>query len=317
MNEIEYRKAERLFWNAFGREPSERTIRLAGTGTAVRIQELGDGDPVVFIHGGPNSGSTWAPMIQHMAGLRCILVDRPGTGLSEQYAVRTANLPAFGSRFVPDLLDALGIDVAHVVASSFGGHLALRSAADHPKRVDRMVQMAAPALVPDATYPPFMTVLRSRVARRILGLLPPNDRAMRMIFRQLGHGVSLDSGRIPDALFEWYGALQRHTDTMRNEYAMIGDVVVHRDRVLLTEDVLGRVTSPTLFLWGADDGFGGEENAELVAGMMPDATVVMMPGAGHLPWLDDPLFVAERTRHFLAGVPPSEIPVSGSRSDDS
>lgn len=317
MNEIEYRKAERLFWKAFGREPSERTIRLAGTGTAVRIQEVGDGEPVLFLHGGPNSGSTWVPMIQHMAGLRCILVDRPGTGLSEPYAVRASNLPEFGSRFVPDLLDGLGIDVSHVVASSFGGHLALRSAADHPERVSRMVQMAAPALVPEATYPPFMKVLRSRAARKILGVLPPNDRAMRTIFRQLGHGVSLDTGRIPDALFDWYGALQRHTDTMRNDYAIIGDVLAHLDRVLLTEEVLGRVRTPTLFLWGADDGFGGEENARLVAAMMQDATVVMMPGAGHLPWLDDPRFVAERTREFLAGGAPSETPVSGSRSDDS
>lgn len=317
MKEIEYRAAERRLWESVGLEPTERTIRLAGTGTAVRIQEVGEGQPVLFIHGGPNAGSTWAPMIEHFDGFRCVIVDRPGTGLSEPYAVRTTNLPAFGSRFVPDVLDGLGIDVSHVVASSFGGHLALRSAAAHPERVERMVQMAAPALVPEATYPPFMRVLRSRTARKILGVLPPNDRAMRTIFRQLGHGVSLDTGRIPDELFDWYGALQRYTDTMRNDYAIIGDVLVHLDRVLLTEDVLGRVATPTLFLWGADDGFGGEDNARMVAGLMPDAQVVMMPGAGHLPWLDDPPFVAERTREFLSDGRLSEIPTSESRSRDS
>lgn len=300
MDERAYRRQEQRLWDAVGREPSERRIRLACTDTQARIQEVGDGEPVLFIHGGPNAGSTWAPMLEHLDGYRCLLVDRPGTGLSEPYQVTADNLPAFGARFVADVLDGLGVERAHVVASSFGGHLALRSATAHPQRFARMVQMAAPALVPDATYPPFMRLMARRLVRRLLAVLPPNERAARTIFRQLGHGASLDAGRIPQVLFDWYLALQAHTATMRHDGDMIGDVMADQDRVLLTEEILSSVTTPTLFLWGADDGFGGEDNARLVTGMMPHAELVMLPDAGHLPWLDHPAHVAEQTGAFLA-----------------
>lgn len=136
---------------------------------------------MVFIHGGPNAGSTWAPMLKHFHGFRCLLVDRPGTGLSEPNALTARNLLMFGARFVGDVLDGLGIEKAHVVASSFGGHLALRSAAAQPGRFMRMVQMAAPAAVPGQLFPPFMRSLKSAVARRVMNALPPNRRINRSI----------------------------------------------------------------------------------------------------------------------------------------
>lgn len=295
-----YRQAENRLWTTVGCRPSEERIRLDGTGTEVRIQVVGDGDPVLFVHGGPNAGSTWAPLVGHLEGFRCLLVDRPGTGLSDPYPVRTGNLAEFGARFVPAVLDGLGLGQAHVVASSFGGHLALRSAAAHPERFGRMVQMAAPALVPGATYPPFMRLMTSRLVRRLLGALPPNERSARMIFAQLGHGTSLDVGRIPQVFFDWYLDLQRYTDTMLHDGEMIGEVVPNRSSVLLTEELLGSVVTPTLFLWGADDGFGDAENARQVAGTMPHAELKMITDAGHLPWLDDPVSIAGDTRRFLS-----------------
>jgi pimeloyl-ACP methyl ester carboxylesterase len=81
---------------------------------------------------------------------------------------------------------------------------------------------------------------------------------------------------------------------------MIGDLLRHRDDVVLTAELLGAVRTPTLFLWGADDSFGREDNARLVSGLLPHAELVMMPDAGHLPWLDDPASAARHTAEFLA-----------------
>jgi hypothetical protein len=58
MNEGEYRRAEARLWASVGLEPSERRIRMPTTGAVVRVQELGQGEPVLFIHGAPNAGST-------------------------------------------------------------------------------------------------------------------------------------------------------------------------------------------------------------------------------------------------------------------
>ena len=296
-----YRDAEAALWASFGCRPSaEHHVRLPATGTNVRVQEVGAGPPVLFLHGGPNTGSTWVPLVAHLAGLRCLLVDRPGTGLSAPYPVTVSNLPRIGARFVPELLDGLGIGRAHVVASSFGGHLALRSAAAHPDRFLRMVQMAAPALIPGDSFPPFMRWLVRPSVRRLVNVLPPNERAGRAILRQIGHGASLDAGRIPPTFLAWYVALQRHTDTMRHDGDMIGNALPQADTIRLTDELLASVPVPTLFWWGADDTFGGEPVARHLVEVMPDAQLTMVPHAGHLPWLDDPVGAAAATATFLA-----------------
>jgi 2-hydroxy-6-oxonona-2,4-dienedioate hydrolase len=295
-----YRAAEAAFWSAFGCEPSdEHHVRLPTTGTSVRVLQVGEGQPVLLLHGGPNAGSTWVPLVAHLDGLRCLLVDRPGTGLSAPYPITASNLHRIGARFVPELLDGLGIDRAHVVASSLGGHLALRSAAAHPERFLRMVQMAAPALIPGDRVPPFLRLLARSSIRRVLHALPPTERAGRAMLRQIGHSTSLDAGRIPPAFLAWYVALQRHTDTMRNDGEMIAAAVPQWEALRLTDDLLARAAVPTLLWWGADDTFGGEPVARHLVEVMPDVRLVMIPDAGHLPWLDDAEAAAAATSAFL------------------
>lgn len=304
MNERRYRDAERRFWDHHGLAPTERFVPLQHTGTRVRVQEVGEGEPVLFIHGGPNSGTTWAPLVTHMPGVRCLLVDRPGTGLSEPWPVRAKTLAGFAAAFVADILDGLRLDAVDVVASSFGGHIALRSAAAHPSRLRRMVQMACPALSPGETLPPFMQLVANPLTRFIIGRVPPNRRAGRSILRQLGHGKSLDAGAIDPAFEAWSMALQRHTDTHRHDFAMIASAISRRPDVELNVEILGRVSAPTRFLWGREDTFGDESVALALVDAIPAADVVFVANAGHLPWLDAPERFARECVRFLTADPP-------------
>lgn len=306
MNEHAYREAERRLWDSVGKAPTERLITMPRLGVTVRVQEVGEGDPVLFIHGGPNSGSTWAPLVEHLDGFRCLMVDRPGTGLSEPAHIGLENLAQVGDTFVADVLEGLGIESTHVVASSFGGYLALRSAVADPARVGRMVQMACPAFVPGFHVPPFMRMTAVSAVRWLLAKLPPSRRANDAILRQIGHAASLDAGTIPDVFMDWYLALGTHTDTMRNEGEMIGRLGSFRGfdpSLTLSPEFFAGVRPPTLFLWGADDTFGGEGVARPIVEWMPDAELVMVPNSGHLPWIDDPAAIARRTAMFLATVP--------------
>lgn len=316
MNEAKYREAEQRLWKSVAVSPREQFVTLPRIGVKVRVQEVGEGEPVLFIHGGPNSGSTWAPIIEHFSGYRCVMVDRPGTGLSEPYTVTRANLAEYGDAFVGDVLATLNIDSAHVVASSFGGMLALRSAAAEPQYFRRMVQMAAPALAPGSATPSFMKGMAFAPVRWLIGKLPPNQKANDRILRQLGHGVSIDEGRFSPIFNEWYLALQRYTDTMENDGNMIGHFVSAKGfdpADAIPDEVFAAVTSPTLFLWGADDGFGGEDVAHGVVDRMPNAELVMILGSGHLPWLDDPQSIAKRTQAWLS-VDAVQRPASGGLS---
>lgn len=308
MNEAAYRQAEMKLWDHFRRQPAERFIPLRFARTRIRIQEIGEGPAVLFVHGGPNSGSTWAPLLEHLHGFRCLLVDRPGTGLSEPFAVTADNLPEFGASFVRDILNELELQDAHVVASSFGGHVALRSAAAAPERIRRMVQMACPALAPGEQVPRFMRLMTSSLFRRILNVLPPNPTANRMIMRQLGHAASLRAGKFPEAFLDWYLALQRFTTTNRNEGEMIAQAMAARSTLELSDRILRDVHVPTLFLWGEHDTFGGLDVARHVVNQMPDARMEVMPEAGHLPWLDDPEHAARATASFLRAETAQRVP---------
>ena len=95
MNELAYRRTEQRLRKSVGQTPTEQLVMLPRLGVRVRVQEVGEGPLVLFIHGGPNSGSTWASLVEHIDGYRCIIVDRPGTGLSDPISYHRDTLPVF------------------------------------------------------------------------------------------------------------------------------------------------------------------------------------------------------------------------------
>jgi pimeloyl-ACP methyl ester carboxylesterase len=134
VNEVRYREAERRLWESIGATPAERRLHLERNDITVRVQELGEGPAVLFVHGGSTSGASWAGLAARLEGFRCIILDRPGTGLSQPLATEldAQGLSRFGETLVIDVLDALGMESAHLVATSLGGYIALRTAAAFP-----------------------------------------------------------------------------------------------------------------------------------------------------------------------------------------
>jgi pimeloyl-ACP methyl ester carboxylesterase len=309
MNESRYRASESGLWTALGRTPAERFVRLGPAGPRVRVQELGDGPPVLFIHGANTSGLSWATLAAKLRSFRCLLVDRPGTGLSDALPGRigTAELIQLGDTFVASLLDALEIERAHVVATSLGGFVALRGAARNPERFDRMVQFSWPAGAPTIRVPASMRLTAVPGVARIAAALPASPSTVRSIFRSVGHGPSLAAGRITADDIAAYLGLLRFTDTLRNDLALSRAAVSPLrglNRALLPASVLARIHVPTLFIWGERDSFGDVEVARSVAAAIPHAKLEVLPGAGHAPWLDDLDRCARLTSEFLALEPP-------------
>src|SRR5262245_34972941 len=77
-----FHDAERRLWTAFAVEVVERRVTLPRSGIEVRVQEAGSGPPVLFVHGTMSAGSVWAPLARLLPDYRCVLLDRPGCGLS-------------------------------------------------------------------------------------------------------------------------------------------------------------------------------------------------------------------------------------------
>lgn len=304
-----YRDAEARLFRAAGIEPVEHRVTLPAVGVGVRVLEVGQGPAAVFFTGGPNAAATFTDVAANLADRRCLLVDRPGTGLSDPLpaTLDADGLRAYAARLPVDVLDALGLDRAPLVASSLGGYLSLRAAAEHPDRVERVVLLGYPAFAPGWQQPRFFTLLRTPVVRRLVLAMPATRAGARSFYGQMGHRRSLAAGRISGPMIDWTVAWQRDTGTMRNDAAVIDACGTRRGgfdpRLDLGPADLAAVRAPCLIVVGTDDPVGGADEAHALASQLPEATVHVREGAGHLPWLDDPVAAAAAIEAFLAGSP--------------
>ena len=93
-----------------------------------------------------------------------------------------------------------------------------------------------------------------------------------------------------------------YTDTFANDARLIKSAVSWRGtkpELALTPDFLAAIETPTAFYWGAEDAFGGADQARAVVRAMPDATLEVVEDSGHLPWMDDPDRATHYARQFL------------------
>lgn len=306
--ERRYREAERRLWGSLGVEPEERRVRLAHAGVEVRVQAMGapEGEPVVFLHGASTSGSSWADLVAALPDIRCHVVDRPGTGLSDPLPRPVGGAPelaALADHLLPDLLDGLGLASASVVATSFGGYFALRGALAAPDRVRRLVLFGWTTGAPLGRMPLAMRLGATPGIGALLARLPVNDRAVRSMLRGIGLRQAIDAGRVSSEAIAAYAALINHTRTMANELAasraFLSPIHGLDPALVLSRAERGAIATPILFLWGDGDSFGGPAIARDFVEPFPDARLEIVAGAGHAVWMDDVGLAASRVRSFL------------------
>jgi pimeloyl-ACP methyl ester carboxylesterase len=303
MNEAAYRAAESALWESVGVVPTERTIRLEVLGAEVRVQETGSGPTALLLHGSPSSGTGWAHLVPHLHGRRVVTVDLPGTGLSAQPTSGTG-IAKYLETVVVDCLDALGEDRALVVGSSSGGTMALRAAAEHPHRISGLVLMGTPWLIEELGVPASERFMLLPGIGGLLGRMRPGVRLQRSMWRSIGHGPSLDEGRLDQPYLDWWGALLKHTDSLRNDMAWMaslrGRLGSYAPEFLIGPTDRARISAPTLLVWGEHETAGDLTIAEAIVGSIPAAGLEVVKGGGHLPWIDAPEAAAAMVDQLVA-----------------
>jgi 2-hydroxy-6-oxonona-2,4-dienedioate hydrolase len=305
-----YRAAERRLWESFGLEPTEQRVHLQNLDVTVRVQEIGEGPPVLLIHGASVGGTSWVNLVQGLSGFRCIIADRPGCGLSDPMPgdAGKADIDAVkraGDLLIPDLLDALRLPTAHVLGTSFGGFFALRAAAAAPERVRRMVLYSWSMGVPMDHTTLVMRFAGIPGIGQIMARMPISRASAKMMLRQVGLKGAIDSGKFSNEMLDWFVALLRYTPSMRNEIRATPKVITPvkglNQEMLFTDELLARVTSPVYCFWGEDDPNGGAETAKQFAARLPQCTLELVPDAGHAPWIDETERATASTLAFLMG----------------
>jgi len=267
---------------------------LVVEGLRLRMRDSGprEAPVVILLHGFGASLETWEPWAQALsADYRVIRIDLPGFGLTGPDPTGDYS-DARAIRVLIGLMDQLGIDRASLVGNSLGGRIAWNFAAQHPERLTRLVLVS-----PDGFASPGFEYDRAPKTPLVMKVLP--HVAPRGLLKA---NLAAGYGR-PETLSE--ATLTRYRDMLLAP-GVRRAILARMAQVILKEPgpTLSRITAPTLLLWGERDAMIPISNAADYQRYLPDATLVRLPGLGHLPFEEDPAGSLPPVERFLAGEAP-------------
>lgn len=282
-----------------------REISIARPKMQAHLLDVADGDPVLLVHGGGGCSALWAPLMRLLPGARMLAVDRPGCGLSDGFDYRGVDLRRHAIDFLSSAIDTLGLERVPIIANSMGGSWAFWLALERPASVRSIVQFGCPANILGTSAPlPFRLLGVPMLNRLMLAMEPPSRKQARRTFERMGHGETIRAGGIPDELFDLHAASEA-VPTSATAWLTLLERTVQptgaRPGIGLSGAQLSRLDVPVLFVWGDRDPFGHPDVGRAAVAAMPRATIETIPGAGHLPWLDQPERCAEIAGAFLSG----------------
>jgi pimeloyl-ACP methyl ester carboxylesterase len=297
-----YRRAERVFWDHFGLAPVERFVNVGSPPVRLRVQELGSGVPVLFVNGTGGPGAYFAPLLRELHGFRCLVLDRPGWGLSAPVDFTGHAYKTVVAELLRETLDTLGVDRARVVGGSIGSLWLLRLAQAHPSRVERLVLLGGGPLISEIRVPRFIRLIRSPLGK-LIARVPEKPPMTGKQLAGLGHAVGREAGQIPPAFVDWHVAMSRETDWRRHERDMIRRVVGrggYEPGFVLEDAEIATIEQPTLMVYGTADPVGSVDIWRRFVDRLPQGELEVVDEGGHLVWYDDPSRVGARVTQFLS-----------------
>ncbi len=251
------------------------------------VHSLGDGPPVLFLHGLFGSGRIWRSLAAQLASeWRCLLVDLRGHGSSPKLPPLT--YPAMAEDLCA-LLDREGLAEAALVGHSMGGKVAMTLALAHPERVPRLAVLdIAPVAYAPERLAPIVDALRALKLDGIRRRADADRQLAAAIPDPAVRGFLLTNLQIGPEGARW-----------RLDLALIREFLPELSG--FPEEILAsaRYSGPALFLHGARSDYVRDAHRAAILGRFPRARLEQVPGAGHWLHWERPRQVVERLRRFL------------------
>jgi pimeloyl-ACP methyl ester carboxylesterase len=265
--------------------------------------KAGSGPALLLLHGLGCDHTTWLPVIASLARRYTVIApDLLGHGRSDKpRADYSVGGYANGMR---DLLTVLGIDKVTVVGHSFGGGVAMQFAYQFPERTERMVLVAPGGIGREVT--PAIRAISLPGFQLAMGLatMPGLLQATKLAMRSLA-ATRMSHVRDLDEVAEIVQHLSDRqsraaiTHVVRAVVDWRGQVVTMADRAYLTHAM------PMCVVWGTDDKVIPAKHAELAKMIAPEATVEVIPNAGHFPHKDHPQRFVKILNDFVRSTEPA------------
>jgi pimeloyl-ACP methyl ester carboxylesterase len=260
-------------------------------GTELHYLRAGAGEPLLLIQGMSATHLAWGRHFLDELGqsFETFVFDNRGMGLSGP-----AEMPFTIADLAADtagLLDALGLETAHVAGISMGGMIAQELALAHPGRIRTLTIGASYCGGPEATLmaPEDLQMLGAAMASG------DRDQVFRAMWEiNLSPGFRTDDSRYA-AFTEMASALAAPQPVILQQMRACGAHDTH--------ERLGQIDLPTLVVHGNVDRLLAYPNGRQIAALIPGARLATLEGVGHMFWWEQPQRSAELIReHALAPV---------------
>ncbi len=249
--------------------------------------ETGRADPLVLIHGLADDHRAWRRSLPDlMLHQRVILYDLRGHG-ETTLGSPDGTLRQLGADLVA-LLDAIGVERAHVAGFSLGGTIAMRAAIDHPERVRGLVLVATSSRVGRAAAD-WYRERAAMVERRDPNLRSTLDADAADVYAQ--SPAELDEGLL----------IRRQSTADPRGYGNACAAMAALNASPLDPE-LGRISAPALIVASELDRHCPPKAAEIIAAGINGSSVEVLPGAGHPIPVERPHELARSMISFLAEV---------------
>jgi pimeloyl-ACP methyl ester carboxylesterase len=273
----------------------EHLHRVQLPGAEVNYAEIGEGEPILFVHGLAGCWQNWLENLPHFGRThRAIALDLPGFGESPMPSW-PIEMPAYG-RLIHDFCEKLGIDrVAALVGNSMGGFVSTEATIERPSRFERLVLVSAAGI----SFAEDIGSLRGRLS------LASFEIAMSFLSRPHRTWLNRRRGRR-----RAFANLVRYPNRLRPELlaelidpglrspgfpAAIRSIGGYDTRHRLPE-----IEIPTLVVWGMHDRIVPVEGAIGYHRLIPGSRLELFERTGHLPQLERPERFNQLLDEFLA-----------------
>ena len=254
---------------------------VRANGLDIAYQRVGEGPPLVFVHGAGEDRRVWQPQLAALADEFTVVAwDEPGAGRSSDV------LADFGladyANSLAALIEALALGPAHVAGLSWGGTVIQELYRHHPALVATLILVDTYAgwkgSLPDAE-------VQARVAGVLQMLAAPAEE-----FDPTLPGLfATDPPAELVALLEELAAAAR-PDSLRTQLLVMAEA----DQ----RDLLSQIAVPTLLIWGELDARSPLSVARQFERAIPDTKLVVIPDAGHVSNLEQPEQFNQAVREF-------------------
>jgi len=270
---------------------------IDANGTSIAFKSIGDGAPLILIHGAEADHSMFDAFSAVMAEqFTVIAYDQRDSGATRNPAIlygldELANDAA-------GLIVALGYERAHVFGTSLGGAIAQALAVRHPQCIDRLVlsstfRIGVPPLSINPEVFPKLAALRTG--------LPDTAGEIATYFFPPAHIAAH-----PEVVRIFAGNSRSEAQKQRRSAILTQPAQVD----------LAAIMAPTLVIVGAEDRLIPPAHSLALAGDIPNARTVVIPKVGHVATLQDPAAVAAAVLPFLKGEAAKETKTIGGNDHD-